>query len=421
MIEKTQEVLKNKPNIIAEASFNYNNNFCSVDILKKDKDNYEIYEVKSSTEIKDIYIDDISYQVYILKKLGYNITKASIVYINSKYIFKDKLELNKLFNIEDVTDKAFNKQDEIQNKIEEINNMMESKLEPNIDIDIHCTKPYPCPFFKYCTKYIEEPNIFKIRRMTNSKKFKLYHEGKYKYEELLKEDIDNKFKQQIEFELYNKEPYINKEEIKKFLDTLSLPLYFLDFETYQDSIPRYNGVSPYMQIPFQYSLHILDKELKHKEFLSEPDIDPRRKLAESLINDIPLNVCTLAYNMSFEKTVIKNLANLYPDLSDHLMNIHDNMKDLMIPFKDRDYYVKEMEGSFSIKYVLPALFPNDPSLNYHNLDLIHNGSEAMNGFANMGKLEKQEQLKLRNSLLKYCELDTYAMVKIYEKLKELVD
>ena len=133
-----------------------------------------------------------------------------------------------------------------------------------------------------------------------------------------------------------------------------------------------------------------------------------------------MNVCTLAYNMSFEKTVIKNLATLYPDLKDHLMNIHDNMKDLMIPFKNRDYYTKEMHGSFSIKYVLPALFPNDPSLDYHNLDLIHNGSEAMNEFANMGKLKKEDQEYLRERLLRYCELDTYAMVKIWEKLKEIV-
>ena len=96
------------------------------------------------------------------------------------------------------------------------------------------------------------------------------------------------------------------------------------------------------------------------------------------------------------------------------------MKDLMIPFKNRDYYTKEMHGSFSIKYVLPALFPNDPALDYHNLDLIHNGSEAMTEFANMGKLEKKDQEYLRERLLRYCELDTYAMVKIWEKLTEIV-
>jgi hypothetical protein len=176
-----------------------------------------------------------------------------------------------------------------------------------------------------------------------------------------------------------------------------------------------------MQIPFQYSLHYIENGiLKHKEFLSESGIDPRRTLALSLINDIPKDVCVLAYNMSFEKSVIKNLSILFPDLKDHLMNIYNNIKDLMIPFKEHYYYTKEMEGSYSIKYVLPALFKEDSSLNYHNLENIHNGSEAMNAFVNLEKLPKEEQNIIRNSLLKYCELDTYAMVCIWEKLQDVI-
>ena len=102
------------------------------------------------------------------------------------------------------------------------------------------------------------------------------------------------------------------------------------------------------------------------------------------------------------------------------MNIYNNMKDLMIPFKDREYYTKEMYGSYSIKYVLPALFPNDPSLDYHNLEGVHNGSEAMNTFSNLGNLSIEEQQIVRNNLLRYCELDTYAMVKIWDKLENIV-
>ena len=422
MIEDTKEALKNKNIVITEASFKYNNNFCSVDILKKKNNNYELYEVKSSTEVKDIYLDDASYQYYVLTKLGLNVTKVSIVHINSNYTRGKELELNKLFKIENITNIAINKLNEVDSKIKEINKYMEQTEEPNDDIGIHCVTPYECPFFKYCTKNLPEPNIFNIRRMRNSKKFTLYKEGIYTYENLLNTNIDWKAKQQIEFELYNKKPLINKEGINKFLNTLSYPLYFLDFETYQQSIPEYEGIKPYEQIPFQYSLHYLENEkttLKHKEFLSEAGIDPRRTLAESLVKDIPLNVCTIAYNMMFEKMVIKNLANLYPDLKEHLMNIHNNMKDLMIPFKDRDYYTKEMLGSYSIKYVLPALFPNDPTLDYHNLELIHNGSEAMSTFANLKNLSAYEQNFTRKRLLEYCKLDTYAMVKIWNKLIEV--
>lgn len=422
MIDDTKKALEQENVIITEASFSYNNNFCSVDLLKKDKDKFEIYEVKSSTAISDIYLDDISYQVYVLRSLGLNVTKASIVYLNSNYVRGKELEINKLFIIEDVTDIANSKQEEIASNIADINEYMKQDNEPNGDIGIHCVKPYDCPFFKYCTKHIVEPNVFNIRGMNASSKFKLYKNHKISFKELLKEDINKKYLEQIDFELNNKEPKIEKEKIKEFLDTLSYPMYFLDFETFQESIPVLENSSPYEQIPFQYSLHYIEKEkgeLKHTEFLANTNTDPRRDLAIKLVNDIPKNTCVIAYNCSFEKMIIRKLANLYPDLKEHLINIHDNIKDLMIPFKNRNYYTKEMQGSYSIKYVLPALFPNDESLNYHNLDNIHNGSEAMNSFKELKNMNKEEQENTRKNLLKYCELDTYAMVKIYEKLQEV--
>ncbi len=422
MLEDTKKALKNKEVVITEASFVYKNNFCSVDILKKKGNILEIYEVKSSTYLKDIYIDDISYQVYVLLSLGYKIGKAAIVHINSNYIRKGQLNLNKLFTIEDVTDIVVENKTKVEKNIEEINTYLKQKKEPKEDIGMQCKNPYECPFFGYCTRNLPENNVFKINGMRKSTMFNLYHKNIYTYEDLLKADIDLKAKQQIEFELLNKEDYINIPKIKSFLDTLSFPLYFLDFETFQQLVPEYDGVKPFMKIPFQYSLHYIETEdgkLEHKEFLAPSGEDPRRFLALQLVKDIPVDVCVLAYNMSFEKSVIKDLANLYPDLKEHLMNIYSNIKDLMIPFKNRDYYNKDMHGSYSIKYVLPALFPDDASLNYHNLDLIHNGSEAMSSFANLAKLEKNEQSKIRTNLLKYCELDTYAMVKIWEKLREV--
>ena len=120
-----------------------------------------------------------------------------------------------------------------------------------------------------------------------------------------------------------------------------------------------------------------------------------------------------------KKGVIKRLAYMFDDLYDHLMNIHNSIKDLMIPFYNQDYYMKEMKGSYSIKYVLPALFPNDKDLNYSNLDEIHNGSEAMNAYLNLASKSEEEIKNTRDNLLKYCYLDTLAMVKILEKLEEV--
>ena len=350
--------------------------------------------IKSSTELKDVYINDASYQYYVLSNLGFDVTKCSIVVINNKYVRNGKIDLDKLFLKIDITSDVISLQEKVKENIADINEYMNNTNEPIDDIDIKCFTPYSCPFFKYCTRNLPNDNVFKIAKMFNRTKIKLYKLGKYTYQDLLNSDINEFQKQQIEFELYNKDDYIDKDGIKRFLDTLTYPLYFLDFETYQMPIPLYDRVKPYEQVPFQYSLHYILEEndrLRHVEFLAEPGSDPRRSLAERVVQDSPKDVCTLAYNMSFEKTVIKNLANIYPDLSNHLMNIHDNMKDLMIPFKNRDYYTKEMDGSYSIKYVLPALFPNDESLNYHNLDLIHNGSEAMNSYVNLENMSEEDK------------------------------
>ena len=151
MIDSTKKALGGAPNIITEASFEYDGNFCSVDILKNFKDYVEIYEVKSSTDVKDIFLDDISYQVYVLRNIGLNVKKAFIIYLNSEYERHGDLELNKLFNIEDVTKIALDKQDEIKNKILDIREYMkkynDKLVEPSDDIDEKCFKPYGCPYW----------------------------------------------------------------------------------------------------------------------------------------------------------------------------------------------------------------------------------------------------------------------------------
>ena len=154
MIEKTDKLLEDKPNIITEASFSFDNNFCSVDILKNDEDGVEIYEVKSSASIKDIYYDDAAYQYFVLSNLGLNVKKVSIVYLNSEYYRRtEELDLKKLFKKEDVTSQVKEKQNQIRNKIDFINNYMESHdadNEPDKQIGNYCCNPYPCDFWQYC-------------------------------------------------------------------------------------------------------------------------------------------------------------------------------------------------------------------------------------------------------------------------------
>lgn len=429
MILATEEALKYAPNIITEASFEYDNNFCSVDILINANDGVEIYEVKSSTKVEDNYLDDASYQYYVLSNLGYNVKKVSIVYINSKYIKHGELELEKLFNIEDITEIAISKQKEIKEKIIQINEYIykyDGNNEPNERIGMQCIKPYNCEYWEYCTRKLPKPNVFDIHGgMHVDKKFEKYYEGKITFEDLQYEDLNASYLEQINFEINDPEPKIEIEPIRELINSLKYPLYFIDFETFQLSIPEYDGTKPYQQLPFQYSLHIIEKEnaeIQHKEFLAEiDDKDFLRHFAENMIKDIPENGSVIVYNKGFEHLRINELAELYPDLENELLRINSNMVDFLQPFKKRQFYMKEMQGSASIKNVLPALYPNDPELDYHNLPVVHNGEEASETFLSLRGKSRDEQEKLRNGLLVYCKLDTYAMVKIWKKFKDIVE
>lgn len=424
MINRTKELIDAGEPIIAEASFSYNGLFCSVDILKNLGDGCaEIYEVKSSTSVKDIYIDDAAYQYYVLTKLGYNVKRVCIVHINNQYVRNGELDIQALFHIEEVTDDAINLMPDVAANIERFDAYMQQTEEPDDDIGMHCFDPYDCGFFAYCTRHLPKPNVFDVAGVRTTKKFKCYNDGIISFETLSTcNALSAGQYMQVEHELYNYAPHVEKQAIKDFLGNLSYPLYFLDFESFQPAIPLYDSSRPFEQIVFQYSLHYIEREggeLKHTEFLAYPGADPRRALAEQLCKDIPKGVCTTAYNMGFEKGRIKGLAEIFPDLADHLMDIHDHIQDLMIPFQKKYYYTKAMQGSYSIKYVLPALFPNDPSLDYHNLEGVHNGEEASAVFKKMATMSRDEMEACRTHLLKYCGLDTFAMVKVWEKLNEV--
>lgn len=431
MIADTQaEMAKGTP-VICEASFSYNGLYCAVDILKKDGGGWAIYEVKSSTkhqkedgsydDDKEVYIADISYQKYVLEHCGVNVTGTYLVCLNGDYVFDGTLDLSQLFFISDVADQVGIEIKNIEYNVAIAEKILQSAEEPDIDLNEACHTPYDCAFRPYCFRNIPKESVFDLYRLPFKKKIGFYRKGWITYRDLqLYAPIKNdKQLRQIEFGLADKDAYVDKEGIATFLDNLSYPLYFLDFETMQPVIPRFVGTRPYMQIPFQYSLHYIEREggeLKHREFLAESGPDPRRALAERLCEDIPINVCVTAYNKAFECTRLKELAAEFPDLAEHLLNIRDNIVDLLVPFQSGWYYNRAMGGSFSIKSVLPAIFPDDPELDYHNLEGVHNGSEAMTIFPKIKDMPPEEQAKARHDLLKYCELDTYAMVKVWEEL-----
>lgn len=422
MIQWTQRCIENSIENICEASFSFEGLYCAVDILRKENGGYAIYEVKSSTKEAEIYGVDIAYQKYVLEHCGINVTGTYLVCINSDYVRGEELDIQQLFKIVDMADWVELETPLIPSRLKLAEKTLSSETEPSCDIGEHCEDPYHCPYWEYCTRNLPKPSVFDLYRLPFKKKVEYYHKGMISYEDMLSAPkLNDKQLRQIQFELTDCGTYIDKGGIKDFLNTLSYPIYFLDFETMQQLIPQYPRTKPYQQIPFQYSLHYIEQqggELKHKEFLAESGENPLRAIAESLCRDIPMHTCVTAYNRGFECGRLNELALLFPDLAPHLLNIRSNIQDLLTPFQSGYYYNRAMGGSFSIKSVLPALFPDDPALDYHNLEGVHNGGEAMTIFPKIKDMPPEEQAIARKNLLAYCKLDTYAMVKVWEALRD---
>ena len=429
-IALTKKYITDGVKTIYEATFEYDGVLVMVDILNLDNDgNFEIYEVKSSTwnskkNLKsiDTYIKDISIQYYVLNGYGLKISKACVTLLNGEYIREEKENLDKLFIHKDVTKEV----KALQNKIPETLKSFQStlgikKTEPKIDIGWHCKHPNICFGYDYCwtqQRNIPEYSVFNIFPLTKeSKALELYQKGIINIGDIPgSEKLTKIQKKQVDLVKVN-EVVMDKNAIKVFLKSFNYPYYYFDFETYQQALPEFIGVKPFQQIPFQYSLHIRhnSSELDHKEFLAQPGPDPRETLVTKLISDIPPDVTVLAFNASFEKSILKELARQFPKYKGHLENIINNIVDLAEPFRKKYYYHPEMKGKFSIKILLPLLVP-EMDKEYEKLN-IKDGVTAMQSFADLANSSDNNKInKIRKDLTKYCELDTLAMVKIHDKL-----
>lgn len=417
---------------IGEASFGNSQLFASVDILEKLQNNkVAIIEIKTGKPKQQQFVD-VAVQTYILEKCGYIVEKATIMYINSKYIHGVS-KPTELFCFEECTEVT---RELIDNgSIETLvgNAFIHSTTLDNRDIGPHCKVPQDCPYFAECSKHLPENSIFSIANLRWNKKWDLYGRGIISFEDVEMRGFDSLNKdmqQQVTMELHNSSCLVDKANIQKWLNTIQYPLVYIDFETIQDIVPRFYMAKPYEQIVTQVSLHIQMDEnapVIHLEYLA-PNIiddngnlnDPRRGVAEFLAAEIPMQSCLMAYNASFEKGIICGLCETFPDLAPMLDWCETSFVDLMEPFKKRWVYDAKFKGKYSIKNILPVAFPNDPNMNYDNLTGVHNGEEAMMAFATIHLLPKEEQLKVRKELLEYCCLDTLAMVKLHRWLETLL-
>lgn len=419
MVETTKKNLFTNKTIF-RGVFKYKELIAKCDVLEKKENKYNLYGIKKSSIARENYLEELALQWYVLEKNGIEIDEVNLILINNKYVREEKFEISNFFNIKNVKEKVSEKLENIEEEIDKMKKISFLKKEPIKEIGIYCNSE--CEYIEYCWKHIPKPSVFELYRMQGKEKFRLYNEGKITFESLKNENsLSTIQKIQIECYLENKE-YIDKEELKNFFKNIKKPIYFLDFEAYNCTIPPFKGIRPFQQIPFQYSLHILNEreELLHYEFLSEIMVDEREKIAKTLLELIGEKGSIVAYNMSFEKMIIKDLAYFFPKLEKKLLEFNDRFIDLLEIFEKKKYYCSLMQGKASLKYVLPALFPNNSELDYEKLD-IGNGMIAMEKYKELKYLNEEEKQKIKKDLLNYCKLDTYAMVKIYNFLKEKLE
>lgn len=407
------KVLAKTNDIIYEATAKLDNGcFCRIDIMMRNGDAWDLIEIKSATEVKDYYIDDLAFQKYVFENAGYPVKNCKVLHLNNQYVRHGDLDISQLFTEEDVSDMVNAKKSEVEMYVKGMLSYQEMPDEPEIPLHSSCSD---CPFYGYCGKDLPEYSVFDL---LSSKNADLFYNQTHSFSvEDVSEDWCSTEKQLIDRAAYlNKSLHIEPEHIQEWLNTLEYPLYYLDYETVQCAIPMFDGAKPYSQIPFQFSLHIQDTsdaEPRHIEFLHQQRSDPRRALAEALVKGCGKKGSIVVYNQAFEMTRNKELAELFPDLAADLLAINERVIDQLIPFRSRALYSYKQKSSASIKYVLPAF----SDLSYKGMN-IANGGEAMSKYLAFleGNQTEEESKQMFADLLKYCGQDTYAMVLLMKVL-----
>lgn len=393
---------------IFEATFETDKLYCRVDILVPAEDGWDIIEVKSGVSVKPEHYDDVAFQKYVLEKVGIKVNKCYLMHANKKYVRDGALEIDKLLKKTDITDEVEDLINTVPGNIERILDYVSKDIPDNKHK--FCSDSKGCYVKEICWDHLPEHNILELHGIGPKKAEPFFDEGYFSIFDL-PDSFFKEHKHIIQKNVISSgEPHIEPTKIREFKDKLEYPLNYFDFETLMTPVPLHDGMSPWNKFPFQYSLHVDDgKSLKHFEFLASDNKDPREALVKQLVKDMPSTGSVITFNMSFEKGVIKKLAEQFPKYDKELKSIYDRVVDLQVLFKGFHYYHPLQKGSNSLKAVLPMFSDKKHS------DLeISDGTESFTAFYDKYYLGKKDVS--RKALLDYCALDTLAMVEILERI-----
>ncbi|MDC0558891.1 DUF2779 domain-containing protein, partial [Candidatus Izimaplasma bacterium] len=376
--------------------------------------------------------------------------------LNHEYIFDGKtldnepIYTNEIISFIDMTEITKELQPLIIEAIDSVIDRVTNDDESRVHLGKHCQlkKMRECIYKDLCydmfpkknsiLMYLDKHNGFKDEGGVKHEYFDLISDKYYSMEDVPHEWLHRRNNQIQRDVALTKKVYVDDQKIKDAINTIQYPIYHLDFESFPCPLPRFKGEKAYMQSLFQFSLHIergpgdCDKEIDHYEYLAKDHSDSRLELVEKLceyIGDDDGSV--MVYNEAFEKTRIKELAKFYPEYSDKLLSINERLFDLLHIVKtntklfeslgydtDRaktiNYYHEDLEGSFSIKKVLPVF----SDLTYDGMQ-VSNGMAAVYAYAGFNKLNPTELQEVREALTEYCKQDTWAMVEILEELRKI--
>lgn len=416
MGSQTRKLLADRSiKILLEATFIVDDCIARADILVRNPKGWKLIEVKSAldnTSRLDNLIDDLAYTTMIAIRAGMRIQNTSLLLVSRNYRASD--DINRLFTELNKTQGVKKRLPPFRRALMRIRRETASLRPPRPRLASACIN---CDLFSSTClgKGIDQPATElprigkKISRMSA-------------FPSIL--DIPNDFplspaQRRVVGCVQQGSEYLSP-VLRSDLEKIRWPAYYLDFETVTTALPLYDGVVPYEQIVTQYSLHRCirpGKIEKHFEFLSDPRRDCRFELAKKLLINLG-DIGSIIVYSGFEKGIIKSLAAKFPALAVALYKVIDRLFDILEVIQ-RDFYHPAFHGSYSIKTVLPILVP---TMSYNNLS-IQNGAEAVACFARAARAKSTLLAwpRLRVDLLKYCELDTLAMVRIHDQLLKLVN
>jgi hypothetical protein len=422
MPEQTLEALLGGAHTIFQARFQTGQLTCICDVIKVVGDKtFDLYEIKSSTQAKPEHITDLAFQAHVLRESGFKVRNIAVVHVNNEYVRAGEIKPEDFCVTTDVTEQVNAQNESTKQNIEKALEVLQASELPDLN-PVHAN---PKAFSEWLSIYKQlepQPNdsIYDLCGLNPKNVAEFQSSGIH-----LITDIPDDYKltpkqhKQVIATKLNQQ-LITEEPIRDLIKSFEYPLYFLDYETLAGVVPPFEGMRPYEQLPFQYSLHIIDSPdsgIRHVEYLHREGTNPCSEVAKSLRSHIGDTGTVISWNMSFEAGCNSTLSDAVPELSDFLQGINDSMKDLMLPFSKLWFVDKHFYGSASIKKVLPVLAP---TLSYADLG-IHEGASAQRLWmqAVIDGKDTIDKEVLFADLLEYCKLDTLAMVEIYNVLRKI--